>query len=188
MTWRLPKLKSRTPLYVTAFAAAAFALTWASGYSLAFNPSMSMPRGLYLLHALPSEAPLHRGDVVAACIPNIEAAKVYRERNYMGTSTRCASSLPPVMKPIAGLPGDTVKVTVEGVWINGRLLPKSRVFDTDSDGHTIAHLPHGWLQTLAPGEFFLLANHIERSLDSRYYGPIQRTSIGGRVRPLFIFE
>lgn len=188
MTLPRPKLKSRAPLYVTAFTVAAFAAAWLSGYSLALNPSASMPRGLYLLRATTPAVAVQRGEVVAACIPNTEAAKVYRERNYMGASTRCTSGLPPVMKPLAGLPGDTVEVTNMGVWVNGQLLPKSRVFDTDSDGLPIAHLPIGWQKTLAPSEFFLLANHIERSLDSRYYGPIQRTNIHGRVRPLFIFE
>lgn len=188
MTLRLPKLKSRLPLYVSAFAAAAFSGAWLSGYSLAFNPSASMPRGLYLLRATAPAAALQRGEVVAACVPNTEAAKVYRERDYMGTSTRCTSGLPPVMKPLAGLPGDTVEVTNLGVLVNGQLLPKSRVFDTDSDGLPIAHLPIGWRQTLTQSEFFLLANHIERSLDSRYYGSVQRTDIHGLVLPIYTIE
>lgn len=176
------QVKSKAPLVVAAVVVVAFLASWFFGYSLAVNPSVSMPRGLYLL--APVDAP-QRGDVVSACISNLEAAKVYRQRDYIGPSERCASGMPPVMKPVVAAPGDTVEVTAMGVWVNGQLLPKSRVFDTDSDGRPIDHLPLGWKKTLAGGEFFLLANVIERSLDSRYYGPILRTDIHGRARPLF---
>lgn len=178
-------IKRKWPLYVAAAVVAAYGLAWFTGYSVAVNPSVSMPRGLYVL--APVEAP-QRGDVVSACISNLEAAKVYRERNYIGPSERCAAGLPPVMKPVAAVPGDVVELTAMGVWVNGQLMPKSRVFDTDSNGRPIDHLPLGWKKTLAPGEFFILANYIERSLDSRYYGPVQRADIHGRVRPIYTIE
>jgi conjugative transfer signal peptidase TraF len=176
------QVKSKWPLGLAALIVAAYLVAWVSGYSLAVNTSVSMPRGLYVL--APVDAP-QRGDVVSACISNLEAAKVYRERDYIGPSERCAAGMPPVMKPIVAVPGDTVEVTAMGTWVNGQLLPKSRVFDTDSDGRPIEHLPLGWKKTLAAGEFFILANIIERSLDSRYYGPVLRADIHGRVRPIF---
>jgi type IV secretory pathway protease TraF len=153
------QVKSKWPLGLAALIVAAYLVAWVSGYSLAVNTSVSMPRGLYVL--APVDAP-QRGDVVSACISNLEAAKVYRERDYIGPSERCAAGMPPVMKPIVAVPGDT-----------------------DSDGRPIEHLPLGWKKTLAAGEFFILANIIERSLDSRYYGPVLRADIHGRVRPIF---
>ncbi len=176
------QVKTKWPLFVGAAVALVYLVAWSSGYALAVNPSISMPRGLYVLGPVASPA---RGDLVSACISNLEAAKVYRARDYMGPSKRCADGMPPVLKPIVAAPGDTVEVTAMGVWINGQLVPRSRLFDTDSNGRPIDHLPLGWKKTLAAGEFFLMSTHIERSLDSRYYGPVLRADIHGRARPIF---
>ena len=172
-------------IVLTAISAFAFLAIWISGYSLALNPSISMPRGIYLLtpFAVPG-----RGDVVSACISNLDAAAVYRERGYMVASKRCPSGLPPVMKPIAAVSGDSVEVTAEGVFVNGKLTPKSRIFDTDSDGKKIDHLPLGWKKVLGADEFFLLANYIERSLDSRYYGLVSLADINGRVSSIYTID
>ncbi len=175
------KIKSKRPLYVLAAGAAVFLAAWSAGISLAVNTSPSMPRGLYL--EVPVSSP-KRGEIVAVCIPDKPGSQVYRERDYLGPSTRCPVGMPPELKPLAAGPGDTVTVTAAGTRVNGVLLPNSRVFDTDSQGLPIAHLPIGWTKQLAAGEWFTLAHYIPRSLDSRYYGPVHRADIRGRVFPL----
>jgi conjugative transfer signal peptidase TraF len=164
--------------------AVGFLIAWWSGYSLAVNTSVSMPRGLYLVGPL---AEPKRGDIISLCIPNLEAAKVYRERHYMPPSERCRSGLPPVLKPVVGMPGDVVLIDATGTWINGIHLRNSMVFDTDSQGMPIQHLPTGWSKRLDAGEYFMLANHIERSLDSRYYGTVQRGDMLGCAVSLITF-
>lgn len=172
-------------LAVVVFAASLFVLTWASGYSLAVNNSPSMPRGVYLLS--PLKTPV-RGDIVSVCIPNAEAATLYRERHYIPASTRCKSGIAPVLKPIVGLPGDTVVVDQNRVLINNNAVDQSAVFDTDSQGRPISHLAVGWNKTLAVSEYFLLANFIPRSLDSRYYGTVTRADMIDRAVPLITFN
>jgi conjugative transfer signal peptidase TraF len=176
--------KKRFTLGVVTLVVLVFCVSWWSGYSLAMNTSMSMPRGLYLVGNL---AEPQRGEIVSLCIPNLEAAEVYRERDYLPPSSRCPAGLAPVLKPIAASPGDTVRVDAAGTWVNGGLLRNSKVFNTDSQGKPIQHLPLGWKKRLDTGEYFMLANHIERSLDSRYYGTVQRSDMLCRAVPLLTF-
>lgn len=173
--------KQKVALGVVGAAVALFLGAWFSGGSVAINSTPSMPQGLYLVRGM--DVP-QRGDVAAVCIPNAEAAKLYRERDYLPASSRCAVGIAPVLKPVVAVPGDDVRLDERGVWVNGRLLENSRVFDTDSQGRPIQHLPLGWHKTMATNEYFMLANRIERSLDSRYYGTVNRPSLVGKAFPI----
>ena len=175
-------VKSKAPLIAVAVVVVFFLASWFFGYSVAINTSKSMPRGLYLVDRLQD---VERGQIVALCIPNASAAAIYKRRNYLGASSRCLVGLPPVIKPIVGLPGDFIQISTAGTFVNGQLLPNSRVFDTDSQGLEIEHLAVGWSKRLAPGEYFALANFTERSLDSRYYGTVHMGDLRGRARPIF---
>lgn len=178
------KIKSKFPLYVVLVVTAIYLVSWASGWHLALNTTKSMPRGIYVVAPL---AAVERGQVVSLCISNQEAASVYSARRYMPASGECPVSLPRLLKPVAAVPGDLVTISSAGTSVNGELLPNSRVFDTDSDGRQIGHLPLGWSKRLGSGEYFVLANHIERSLDSRYYGTLERDDLKGRAWPLLTF-
>lgn len=176
--------KQKIALGVVAGAVLVFLATWFFGITFALNSTKSMPRGLYLVRPA---GDVHTGDIVALCIPDKWAAQVYLERRYLPASTRCATGVAPVLKPIAAAPGDDVRLDDQGLWVNGRLLTNSRVYDTDSQGLPIQHLMIGWHKRLDAGEYFMLANHIERSLDSRYYGTVQRADIHGAAVPLITF-
>lgn len=173
----------RAAAYVAVVTAACLAGSWYSGYSLAVNRSDSMPRGLYALKPLQPPAP---GQLVAACIPPLHAG-VYAVRGYVPPSPACPSGLAPVLKPVVATAGDTVAVSAAGVHVNGVLQPRSQLVSTDSQGLPIVHLAHGWHRQLAPGEVFLLATHSERSLDSRYYGPVTLADLRGIAAPVFTF-
>lgn len=165
-------------------AALLFATTWASGVGLALNTTPSMPRGLYLTKPMGYPKP---GDIAAVCIPPGEESQLYLERDYLPASFRCPSGVAPVLKPIAAVPGDYVQIEAAGVRINGELQVRSRTYATDSDGRPMAHLADGWKKTLAEDEYFVLANHIERSLDSRYYGTVARAAFLAKAFPLTNF-
>lgn len=154
--------------------------TWASGYSVAVNPSVSMPRGLYLLQPV---GDLSRGSLVAVCIPKGEAANLYVERGYLPESQRCLSGAAPVIKPIVAGPGDRVTLDDAGVTINGMLVAYSEIDDEDSNGRPMPHVSFGDLK-LSNDQFFLLATHAARSLDSRYFGPIRDSDVIAQVSPL----
>lgn len=174
-------MRTKGTLIMVGATVAVFCSLWASGYSVAVNPSASMPRGLYLLGPIQNPAV---GDTVAVCIPVSDQTRLYRRRDYLPASDRCASGLPPVLKPVVAAAGDTVSIDADGTRVNGVLLPNSRVYDTDTQGLPIGHLPLQWSKRLGKGEYFVLANRIPRSLDSRYYGPVPRQNIVGAARAL----
>ena len=175
------KIKSKSPLYVALVVTAFYLVSWYCGWQLAVNKTKSMPRGIYLVAPL---ATVERGQIVSLCISNADAARSYAARGYMPASDQCAVGLPRQLKPVAAVPGDLVTITAAGTIVNGQLLPNSRIFDTDSDGRAITHLPLGWSKRLGSDEYFVLANYIERSLDSRYYGTLRRDDLKGRAWPL----
>jgi len=95
------------------------------------------------------------------------------------------SKRPPsyLLKHIAGMPGDTMLVTQHSVQINdGEIYP---TLSTTSQGMPLTHLPEG-IYILQEDEYFV-ANHPERSYDSRYFGPVKRGEIQAVVKPIWIF-
>ena len=87
-----------------------------------------------------------------------------------------------LMKHVAAVPGDAVRVTPEGSYINGQLWPDSAV----PAGTHYRPFPYG-TYTLAPGQFWLLG-HNPTSWDSRYIGMIPQDLINTAVKPLITFS
>lgn len=158
-----------------------YLVAWGSGYQIAVNPTTSMPRGLYLLMPVKD---FSRGSLIAACIPDKKTATLYVKRGYLPASQRCASGAAPIIKPIAAVPGDTVKLDDSGVSINNHNIDHSKTEDLDSDGRSIPHLLPGIIN-LANDHFFVMSTHSARSLDSRYFGPIQKMDAIGQVKPIY---
>jgi conjugative transfer signal peptidase TraF len=157
-----------------------YAGVWSSGYGLAVNPSISMPRGLYLLSPIERVTP---GSMVAACISDSAAAKLFVERGYLPASERCSSGAAPIIKPIAAGPGDRVNTDDAGLRINGRAIESSRTADVDTEGRPLPHLKSVEYR-LSDNEYFVVSTHTERSLDSRYFGPIHEEDVLAQARPL----
>jgi signal peptidase I len=108
-----------------------------------------------------------------------------------------------LVKRVVGLPGDTVEMRDERLWINGRVLDyspasaadlagteTSTVVATESLGahpHAVQALPgRPALRTFGPirvpaGQYFVLGANRDNSNDSRYIGFIDRARIVGRA-------
>ena len=67
-----------------------------------------------------SDYSLVRGMLVLACLPD-EVAKLAYERNYIA-SGKCKGGYAPVGKYIQAIPGDEVRFTSEGIFVNGSFL------------------------------------------------------------------
>lgn len=84
------------------------------------------------------------------------------------------------IKRVIGLPGETVEVGNCKVKIyntehpNGIELDEMGYLDQDCTAGTLT-------TTLKPNEFFLLGDNRAASLDSRYFGAVNRSSVVGRV-------
>ena len=135
---------------------------WLAGYR--FNATASLPVGIYRLSA---DAP-GRGDYAAFCLEG-EFAELARERGYLQGGS-CPSRLRPLLKKVAGLPGDPVP---------GDLA----VCPADSLGRAMPSvLPEG---IVPPGMALLLAEH-PGSFDSRYFGLIPLASLR-KTEPVLLF-
>ena len=76
---------------------------------------------------------------------------------------------------IIGLPGETIQITKEAVFIDGKELTLP---------NTLLYIPRpsGGSQTkLSPSHYFLLGDNTSNARDSRYFGPIERSEILGKV-------
>jgi len=84
-----------------------------------------------------------------------------------------------LIKHVAGVPGDTVRVTPEGSFINGKLWPDSAI---PSGVHSRPY-PFG-TYTLAHGQYWLLGRN-PRSWDSRFLGPFPDDMLNSPVKPFW---
>jgi conjugative transfer signal peptidase TraF len=130
-----------------------------------FNATPSLPVGVYRLSA---DAP-GKGDYAAFCLEG-EFAELARERGYLQIGS-CPSGLRPLLKKVAGLPGDLIPgdLAVRPVDSLGRALPSV--------------LPEG---IVPPGMALLLAEH-PGSFDSRYFGPVPLASLQ-KTEPVLLFN
>jgi signal peptidase I len=88
----------------------------------------------------------------------------------------------PFIKRVIGVPGDTVEVRDGKVWLNGKALDEPYLH-RDENGVIEPTEPTSettkW--TIKPGELFVMGDHRQLSEDSRYFGPIQESSVVGRA-------
>jgi type IV secretory pathway protease TraF len=136
-----------------------------STHWLAINISPSVPLGFYRI--VRTEAPLQRGDLMH--IPAVSFG-----RSWLSTWL-------PLLKPVAGVPGDAVCVQPEGVWVHGE--PYGPVYQE----HKGKPLPVFWgCHVVGEGEVFV-ASHELKSLDGRYFG-MTRVADVRRVVPLWTWR
>jgi len=142
------------------------------------NTTASMPIGIYgrVSHSI------QRGSIVGACVPQ-PYAEIARRRGYLPFGT-CHPGIHPVMKYVAGIPGDTIEVRSDGILVNGTAIPNTAPLRTDSLGRELPN--QVGRHVLKQKEYWLASNRDLGSYDSRYFGPV--TEILGAIEPLFTDE
>lgn len=135
-----------------------------------WNASASLPIGM---HALAPPGPLALGDLVAVTLPP-EHAEWVAERGYLGRSAL-------LLKRVAALPGAEVCRNGSEVLIDGTAV--ATALEADSNGRPMPV----WqgCAVLAEHQLFLLLAETPDSLDGRYFGPTDATSIVARARPIW---
>lgn len=155
---------TRRALFSLIFLAMLLALAFGAG--LRVNPTPSLPKGIYRL----SQGVPGKGDLVTFCLDG-EYAALARERGYLEAGS-CPSGLRPLLKRLAGLPGDHIE--------GGSLAVRT----VDSQGRPMPSAP---LPGVIPsGMALVLADH-PGSFDSRYFGFVPLDSLQ-RVEPVFLFN
>jgi conjugative transfer signal peptidase TraF len=161
------------PLSAAIILAGICATFWLGGVRV--NASPSLPIGFY---RTTSDA---TAKLVEFC-PAEPFGSLSAFRGYRGKGN-CPDGAEPLMKPIAAVAGDTVKISPGGVAVNGRLLPNSAARPFDTKHLPLVHWPFGEYH-VAPGTVWVISSFNTRSFDSRYFGPIHLSSFRFRLRPL----
>jgi conjugative transfer signal peptidase TraF len=141
-----------------------------AGYRVNVSPSVAV--GLY--RRLPLPDPVERGMLVILPVP-VSVEPWHRPK--LPTFLRPV----PLLKPVVAVEGDEVCVTEAGIWIRDQWYGPVL---TEANGLPLPHpLPEG-CTTLSAGEVFV-ATATDRSLDSRYFGPVNIHAIRARAIPVW---
>lgn len=137
---------------------------------IVYNPSDSVPRGLYRI--VPADSP-QVGSIVLARLP-APAAALAAQRGYLPAGI-------PLLKRIGAVPPQ--RVCVDGTSVRIDDVAVAIVMGADGLGRPLSD----WQQCrrLAHGELFLLSNTNPASFDSRYFGPIRASNVIGSAQPLW---
>jgi conjugative transfer signal peptidase TraF len=129
--------------------------------SFVWNPTPSLPRGLYRLER---GAAIVRGAVVSFAPPP-RAGALIAARHYLPPKSQ-------LLKIVVGLPGDDVLIDETSFSVNGRDV--GVVARRDSAGRP---LTPARLSGKLPCGFAVVATPARLSFDSRYFGPVPLSSL-----------
>jgi conjugative transfer signal peptidase TraF len=160
-------------LSVSAIAATGFSMVTDAAPRIAFNPSPSASQGFYLIRRTDA---LAVGDLVLLRVPEAFESIVV-DRRYLGPNV-------PLLKRIVAMSGDHVCHRGGAVFINGRYVAST--LRNDSAGRPMPI----WrsCRTLDDHEIFALMEGVETSLDSRYFGPLDRKLVLGTAELLWLWQ
>lgn len=135
------------------------------------NLTESEPLGIYRLE--PVSGAIKRGALVEFCPP----ASVTPDKFPFYMRGTCSGGGMPMFKQVSGIPGDRVRVSMNGVWINGQRLPFSQQMG-GSIKFPEVRLPHQHGDfVLGKDEYWIYGSGAEpalagQSFDSRYWGVV----------------
>lgn len=136
---------------------------------LIWNVTASVPVGLYAVWR--TDAP-EVGDLVAVTPPD-RLAGLLAERHYLPRGV-------PLLKHVAATAGQRVCRTGDIITVDHVIMGAARRID--SRGRPLPD----WqgCRSLYAGDVFLMNADVPDSLDGRYFGPIQTSTILGRMTPM----
>lgn len=146
---------------------------------LHLNVTPSIATGLYWLH---SSSELERGDYATFCA-DMDAARLASERGYLperkpyAVSPDCWGGIVSLTKKVVGVPGDTVRVDLNGTTINGVRVGAASP-RCDSKNRVLSPL-YG-LHVLRAEEYWMASDHY-LGYDSEIIGPVHTSSVVGRT-------
>jgi signal peptidase I len=84
-----------------------------------------------------------------------------------------------LVKRVIALPGQTIYSSGDTIYVDGQRLAEPYLPSDDPLGPSIASQQHPY--RVPAGEFYMLGDNRSDSCDSRYWGPIQGSSMIGKV-------
>jgi conjugative transfer signal peptidase TraF len=141
-----------------------------------------MPLGLWRMSGPVELDKVRRGQVVAFCPP--PEFEIFREAKVKGIlqDGSCSGSFMPLLKEVAGLPGDVIEYT-NLFSVNGRQVPNSQILAIDLGD---ARVPLFSRLVVPAGKVWLMSSHSDLSFDSRYFGLVDIERVVGLAEPLIV--
>jgi conjugative transfer signal peptidase TraF len=149
-----------------------------------FNATPSMPRGIYQL--VRDSPVIDRGDLVSVCLEVEPFAALALERGYLRSGSY-PCGLEPLLKIIAGMPGDSLDINPNGILVNDQLQPESHVVSLDSRNRPMPVALSLTPGVIPDGMALVLSDGRPGGFDGRYFGLVPLTSLQ-KVRPIRIFD
>jgi len=159
---------------------ASLATAYAAG--LRINTTPSMPSGIWMI--VSARTAPKRGDIVAVCLPDGAALRQAMHRGYIAAGP-CPDEAEPLVKPVATVGGDLVRVSANGISVNETPVANTAALTRDEAGRVLHPVPAGSYR-VAADEVWLLSGHDPRSFDSRYFGAVPIADVLGVARPLWV--
>lgn len=153
----------------------------AYGAGLRLNTTESAPLGLW--QVIDTE-PVQHGGWAAICPPPTPVVVEFRRRGYIPPGL-CPGGFDMLLKQVAALPGDHIKVSEEGIAVDGHLIAGTEPATTDGDGLPLVGLQVD--RVVGRGEVWVYSARY-RSVDSRYIGPFKQADIYGVAKPVWVGE
>lgn len=155
------------------------AIFFKNGYQV--NVTASYPMGIYKIYE--DSKNINRNDMILFCPPDNDTFKMAKKVGYL-RSGFCPGNYIKMMKKVSGLPGDKININ-KFVYVNSKKLINSDLYKKDSQDNILPELKENFI--LEDDQYFLMSDYDKKSFDSRYFGPINKKQLIGKMKPIFIF-
>jgi len=165
--WRRPLIETVVTILVALLLAGlgrvfVFQAFWIPSASMV--PTLSVYDRVLVQKAFFSWHDVREGDIVVFSEPPLD---------------HCGGEAGDLVKRVIALPGQMIYSSGNSIYVNGRRLAEPYLPAYDPLGPPIASSQHPY--RVPPGEFYMLGDNRSDSCDSRYWGPIEGSTIVGKV-------
>ncbi len=165
--WRRPLIETVVTILVALLLAGlgrvfVFQAFWIPSASMV--PTLSVYDRVLVQKAFFSWHDVREGDVVVFSEPPLD---------------HCGGEAGDLVKRVIALPGQTIYSSGNSIYVDGRRLAEPYLPGDDPLGPPIATSQHPY--RVPAGEFYMLGDNRSDSCDSRYWGPIEGSTIVGKV-------
>lgn len=137
-----------------------------------YNYTNSLPKGFYVR----TLGQVHRGDLVAFKPPPY-AEKMIRDRHYLRDDGF-------LMKKIIGIEGDSICTERGSFYVHG--VNYGGFVNADAEGRTLPR--YYYCGRIKKGDYIVGLAGENNSFDSRYFGPVKKENIIGRIALIWRFD
>lgn len=141
-----------------------------------WNWTSSAPIGLWRINN--KEATV--GDLVIICPPPLYWIRNLVEQNQSAPGY-CSSGTVPFIKKVAAIGGDSFRITLDGVFVNGELMKGSKPVNAN-------YITHNREGIVGDGDVLVVSTYLPQSIDSRYFGTLNIKDSNARtIEPVWLW-